>query len=59
MTTLNRMPLGTLAHTGQRCPESGVWQAQTSPYETAPIAKHNVMPPYRGMAVNWKLIQYA
>ena len=26
---------------------------------TAPIAKHNVMPPYEGRAVTWKLIQYA
>lgn len=54
-----RWPIGTLARTGQRCPESGVWQAQLTPYETAPIAEHNVMPPYRGVAVNWKLIRYA
>jgi hypothetical protein len=59
MATQVRVPLGTLVSTGYRSPESGIWQAQTSPYETAPIAKHNVMPPYRGLAVNWMLIQYA
>ena len=59
MLTKNRKPIGTIAKTGQRCPESGVWQAQLTPFETAPIAEHNVMPPYRNTAVNWKLIRYA
>jgi len=59
MHTFAKASIGTLAHTGQRCPESGVWQAQVYPFGTAPIAKHNVMPPYHGAAVNWKLIQYA
>lgn len=54
-----KMPLGTTARTGARCPESGVWQSQTSPSTTAPIAKGNVMPPYRGNAVTWKLVRYA
>lgn len=52
-------PIGTTARTGNRCPESGVWGAQTSPSTTAPIAVGNVMPPYRGNAVTWKLIRYA
>jgi len=59
MATAAKHPIGTTASTGQRCPESGVWQAQKSPYGTAPIAKTNVMPPYAGSAVVWKLIQYA
>lgn len=59
MNTKTHWPIGTIVHTGQRCPESGVWQAQMSPYGTAPIAVHNVMPPYHGRAVNWKLIRYA
>ncbi|MCB2061050.1 MAG: hypothetical protein R3E09_01970 [Novosphingobium sp.] len=54
-----KVPLGTTARTGERCPESGVWEAQASPSTTAPIAKGNVMPPYRGKAVTWKLIRYA
>lgn len=59
MLTKTKKPLGTAATTGQKCPESGVWQAQKSPYGTAPIAEHNVMPPYHGVAVTWKLIRYA
>jgi hypothetical protein len=54
-----RKPLGTLARTGETCPESGVWEAQASPSTTAPIAKGNRMPPYKGAAVAWKLIRYA
>lgn len=59
MTTTSRAPLGTLARTGERCPESGVWKVVGTPTTTAPIAKHNVMPPYSGKAVTWQLIQYA
>lgn len=52
-------PIGTTASTGQKCPESGVWQVVGYPTTTAPIAKGNTMPPYGGKAVTWKLIQYA
>jgi hypothetical protein len=55
----SRAPIGTTARTGERCPESGVWQAIATLTTTAPIAKGNVMPPYRGNAVTWKLIRYA
>lgn len=51
--------IGTHASTGQKCPESGVWQVIGTPSTTAPIAKGNTMPPYGGNAVTWKLIQYA
>lgn len=54
-----RQPIGTLARTGERCPESGVWQVVGAHSTTAPIAQGNVMPPYGGQAVTWKLIQYA
>jgi hypothetical protein len=54
-----RHPLGTTARTGQRCPESGVWKVASTPSTTAPIAQHNVMPPYDGKAVVWTLISYA
>lgn len=54
-----RKPIGTTARTGSRCPESGVWQSQTYPSTTAPIAAGNIMPPYRSAAVMWKLIRYA
>ncbi len=52
-------PLGTKARTGERCPESGVWQVIGTPTTTAPIAKGNVMPPYNQQAVTWSLIRYA
>jgi len=53
-----RKPIGTTARTGEVCPESGVWRPAGAT-ETAPIAKGNRMPPYRGAAVTWVLIQYA
>ena len=54
-----RKPIGTTAHTGERCPESGVWRTRSTPSTTAPIAKGNVMPPYGGKAVVWALVAYA
>lgn len=51
--------IGTTARTGERCPESGVWEVVGTPSATAPIAKGNVMPPYAGKAVTWRLRQYA
>ena len=53
------LPLGTTARTGERCPVGGVWAVVGFPTTTAPIAPHNVMPPYDGKAVTWKLIQHA
>jgi len=47
-TTGTRKPLGTQAHTGEVCPESGVWKSLDSPSTTAPIAKGNRMPPHNG-----------
>lgn len=54
-----RVPLGTTRTTGQVCPESGVWETVSSPSTTAPIAKGNIFPPYRGQAVTWRLKAYA
>lgn len=56
---MERKPIGTLANTGEKCPESGVWKVTGTPTTTAPIAKGNTMPPYDKKAVTWKLIQYA
>ena len=56
---MNRIPLGTRARTGTKCPESGVWESDDNPSTTAPIAKNNVMPPHNGKAVDWILRQYA
>ncbi len=54
-----RKPIGTTARTGEKCPESGVWQAMDTPSTTAPLAKGNTMPPYNNRAVTWKLIRHA
>lgn len=59
MSTRSRAPLGTTARTGERCPESGVWEVVGSPSSTAPIAEGNRMPPYGGKAVAWRLARYA
>jgi len=59
MSFTNRVPVGTRRRTGQTCPESGVWRADSTPSTTAPISKGETMPPYRGKAVYWTLIQHA
>lgn len=52
--------IGTRVQTGHVCPESGVWKVDSSTETTtAPIAKGNVMPPYKGKSVMWILIQKA
>jgi hypothetical protein len=59
MNTVTRHSVGTRSHTGEICPESGVWKVDGYPTTTAPIAKGNRMPPYGGKAVSWILIQLA
>ena len=54
-----RKPLGNTAKTGEKCPESGVWEVVGTPSTTAPISEYDTMPPYRGNGVTWKLIAYA
>ncbi len=56
---MSRQPLGTTAKTGEKCPESGVWEVIGTPSTTAPIAKGNTMPPYANKAVGWKLVRHA
>lgn len=56
---LAKAPIGTKCHTGEICPESGVWRSEDVPSTTAPIAKGNRMPPHNGKSVYWALIQYA
>ncbi len=54
-----RMPIGTKAKTGEKCPESGVWKVVAGNSTTAPIAAGDRMPPYKGQAVTWQLTRYA
>ncbi len=57
--TAGKVPLGTMRRTGEKCPESGVWESQDFPSTTGPFAYSNVFPPHNGRAVYWKLIRYA
>lgn len=60
MTAARRAPIGTRVSTGHKCPESGIWKVDSYiDSTTAPIAKGNIMPPYKGKAVTWILIAYA
>lgn len=59
MATNAKTPLGTRVGTGNTCPESGIWKVEGNPSTTAPIAKHNRMPPYGGRSVVWVLVAYA
>jgi hypothetical protein len=54
-----KVALGATAHTAEKSPESGVWEVERIPSSRAPIAKGDTMPPYRGQAVTWKLVEYA
>jgi hypothetical protein len=56
MSLLN--PKTVTAKTGELCPVSGVWRPDGEK-ETAPIAKGNRMPPYKGRAVIWILVHTA
>ena len=56
---MTKVAIGTRVRTGESCPESGVWKVVGTPSTTAPIAKHNRMPPYNGAAVTWELTAYA
>lgn len=56
---MSKLPLGTTGKTGEKCPESGVWEVVGTPSTTAPIAKGNTFPPYGGKAVTWRLKSYA
>ncbi len=54
-----KSPLGTTRKTGEKCPESGIWEAQSSPSTTIPLTEGETFPPYNNKAIIWKLIQYA
>lgn len=56
---MSKVPLGTTRKTGEKCPESGVWEAQSSPSTTIPLSEGETFPPYNNKAVTWKLVSYA
>lgn len=56
---MGKSPLGTTRRTGEKCPESGIWEAQSTPSTIIPLTEGETFPPYNDKAVTWKLIQYA
>jgi len=56
---MSKSPIGTTRSTGQKCPESGIWKALSSPSTTIPLSKEETFPPYNSKSVTWELIQYA
>jgi hypothetical protein len=53
-------PLGSIARTGEVCPESGMWKTKKEPpTSTMPFNKGVKMPHYEGRAIIWKLVSYA
>lgn len=56
---MSKLPLGTTRKTGQKCPESGVWESVSTSSTTIPLSKEETFPPYKDRAVTWKLIAYA
>jgi nucleoside 2-deoxyribosyltransferase len=55
-----RKPTGTIARTGEICPESGMWKTRKDPpTSTMPFTKGVKMPHYEGRAIIWKLVSYA
>ena len=51
-------PIGTIARTGDRCPESGSWTVVTQNPVVAAILAGQIMPRYLGQTVTWRLIRY-
>lgn len=46
--------VGTLAKTGERCPESGIWKVLEAPSFTVSINEGSLMPPFKGRSVSWE-----
>jgi hypothetical protein len=55
-----RKPTGTIARTGEVCPESGMWKTRKNPpTSTMPFTKGVKMPHYEGRAIIWRLVSYS
>jgi hypothetical protein len=64
--------IGTIVPSGEKCPESGIWECVFSPAQKRnplmfhlsdvvriPASRETTMPPYRGQEVQWKLVRTA
>jgi hypothetical protein len=57
-TTTPLLPLGTIVSSGERCPQSGVWETITDPFRTVSIRKGNKMPFIDNEMARWKIVDY-
>jgi nucleoside 2-deoxyribosyltransferase len=55
----HKVPIGTFFNSGEKCPESGVWQSQTSPSEVFKINEGETFPQWHSLNVLWELISYS
>jgi nucleoside 2-deoxyribosyltransferase len=55
----HKVPLVGLLRSGEKCPEGGVWQSQTSPSEVFNINEGETFPQWHLVNVLWKLISYS
>jgi len=53
-----RKPLGTIARSGEKCPETGIWKTSTRPTTSIPFNEGVKMPSYEGKPMIWKLVSY-
>jgi hypothetical protein len=49
--------IGTIAKTGEECPESGDWKVLDQPSTIIRVDKGNFMPPLKGRSVQWELVK--
>ncbi|MDP2849323.1 MAG: hypothetical protein Q8O35_14210 [Humidesulfovibrio sp.] len=50
-------PHGTTAKSGEDCPESGLWEVVGHPESAAELFRGNIMPPWCGKSVTWRLVR--
>lgn len=53
-----RKPIGTIARTGEKCPENGIWKTGIKPTTSISFAKGTKFPPFQGGPIIWKLVRY-
>jgi hypothetical protein len=53
-----KKPLGTIARTGELCPEEGIWKTQEKPTTSIQFIKNIKMPGIQGRPMIWKLVSY-
>ena len=54
-----KKPLGTIARTGELCPEDGIWKTDKKPTTSIQYKKDLKMPAIEGKPMIWKLVSYS